>query len=78
MIAGIGQCIAAMVAAQMLNERAQNQIAVIYGAVTSGTVWRFLTLQENTVCIDSIEYYIDCVDSILGIFLLSTRVNYLD
>ena len=75
LIAGIGQCIAAMVAAQMFNERSQNQIAIIYGAVTSGTVWRFLTLQENTVCIDLIEYYIDRVDRILGILLLPAREN---
>lgn len=70
LIGGIGQCIAAMVAAQIFNERAENQVNLIYGAVTSGTVWRFLTLQENTVCIDSIEYYIDRVEKILGILML--------
>ena len=66
---GLGQCIAAMLAAQIFNEQAGNQIERIYGAVTSGTVWKFMTLQEKTVYIDSAEYYISQVDKILGILL---------
>ena len=68
-IAGLGQCAATMVAAQIFNQRAGNDIEVIYGAVTTGTNWKFLTLEQSTVCIDSIEYYIKEVDKILGIFL---------
>jgi hypothetical protein len=68
-IAGLGQCAATMLAVQIFNQRAGNEIPVIYGAVTSGTNWRFLTLEQNTVRIDSIEYYITEVDKILGILL---------
>ncbi len=68
-IAGLGQCAATMIAAQIFNQRAGNEIPVIYGAVTSGTAWKFLTLEQNTVCIDSIEYYVNSVDKILGIIL---------
>ncbi|MBD2773591.1 hypothetical protein [Iningainema tapete] len=68
-IAGLGQCTATMVAAQIFNQRAGNDIEVIYGAVTTGTAWRFLTLEQSTVCIDSIEYYIKEVGKILGILL---------
>jgi uncharacterized membrane protein (DUF485 family) len=68
-IVGLGQCIATMVAAQIFNQRAENDVEVIYGAVTTGTAWRFLTLEQSTVCIDSIEYYIKEVDKILGILL---------
>ncbi|MEC4813078.1 MAG: hypothetical protein SAK29_07365 [Scytonema sp. PMC 1069.18] len=68
-IAGLGQCTATMIAGQIFNQRAGNNIEVIYGVVTSGTAWRFLTLKQNTVCIDSIEYYIKEVDKILGILL---------
>lgn len=68
-IAGLGQCAATMVAAQIFNQRAGNDIEVIYGAVTTGTNWKFLILEQSTVCIDSIEYYIKEVDKILGIFL---------
>jgi hypothetical protein len=68
-IAGLGQCVATMIAAQIFNQRAGNDIEVIYGVVTSGTAWKFLSLQQNTVCIDPIEYHVNAVDKILGILL---------
>ncbi|MEQ8468144.1 hypothetical protein [Coleofasciculus sp. E1-EBD-02] len=66
---GFGQCIAEMVAAQIFNQSAGNKIDKIYGAVTTGTVWRFLVLEEHTVLIDRLEYYIKEVDKILAILL---------
>ncbi|NMF60384.1 hypothetical protein [Pseudanabaena yagii] len=66
---GVGQCVAAMVAAQIFNEQHHNEIPIIYGAVTSGTNWRFIKLEQNLVQIDVVEYYISEVDKILGIFL---------
>ncbi len=68
-IGGLGQCVAEMVAAQIFNQRKGIDIPVIYGVVTSGTTWRFLTLNETNVCIDLVEYYINQVDKILGIIL---------
>lgn len=65
--AGLGQCIAEMVAAQIFNERQENRIDIIYGAVTTGTLWKFLALEERKVCIDRDEYYIQPVGKILGI-----------
>lgn len=47
----VGQCIAAMLAAQLFNDNAGNEIKTIYGAVTSGTNWRFITLEEKAVFI---------------------------
>jgi uncharacterized membrane protein (DUF485 family) len=66
---GFGQCIAEMVAAQIFNQSAGNKIDKIYGAVTTGTAWRFLVLKERTVLIDQLEYYIKEVDKILAILL---------
>jgi hypothetical protein len=66
---GLGQCIASMFAAQVFNQNAGSDPEVIYGAVTSGTNWRFLTLQDQIVYIDSAEYFINQVDQILGILL---------
>ena len=63
----VGQCIAAMVAAQIFNEQHHNEIPIIYGVVTSGTNWRFIKLERNLVQIDAIEYYVSEVDKILGI-----------
>ncbi|MBE9126909.1 MULTISPECIES: hypothetical protein [unclassified Coleofasciculus] len=68
-IGGLGQCVAEMIAAQLFNQRQAVDIPVIYGAVTSGTNWRFLTLTGNKVCIDLVEYYINQFDKILGILL---------
>lgn len=68
-INGLGQCIAEMVAAQIFNQRQGVEISVIYGVVTTGTNWRFLTLNGNKVFIDKVEYYINQVDKILGIIL---------
>jgi hypothetical protein len=67
--AGIGQCIAEMVAAHKFNEVNHQPIKTIYGSVTSGTTWRFLQLTEQTVNIDLTEYPLPPVDLILGIFL---------
>jgi hypothetical protein len=66
---GLGQCIATMVAAQIFNQRAGNEVQMIYGAVTTGTNWKFLTLQGQAVFVDSIEYYVSQVDKILEILL---------
>jgi hypothetical protein len=66
---GLGQCIASMLAAQIFNQNTGSDIDVIYGAVTSGTNWRFLTLSDHSVYIDSNEYFINEVDKILGILL---------
>jgi len=68
-IGGLGQCVAAMVAAQLFNQSKSNEVERIYGSVTTGTNWKFLILEETTVYIDDIEYYIKEVDKILGILL---------
>ncbi len=70
-ISSLGQCIAEMIASQIFNQRQGIEIPVIYGIVTSGTAWRFLTLTETKVCIDKVEYYINQVDKILEIILNS-------
>jgi hypothetical protein len=69
---GLAQCIAAMLAAVIFNEREGNNIPVIHGVVTTGTNWRFLQLEQATVRIDQREYYIDNVNKLLGILLSIT------
>jgi hypothetical protein len=63
----LGQCIAQMVAAQLFNQRNGDAIASIYGAVTTGTDWKFLKLIDKTVWIDKRDYFINEVSQILGI-----------
>ena len=66
--AGLGQCIAQMVAAQIFNERA-GRTGVVYGCVTTGEDWQFLRLNGQTVLIDTTRRYINDVGSILAAFL---------
>lgn len=64
---GLGQCIATMVAAQLYNQREGNALTTVYGVVTTGSIWRFVTLHDSTVHIDRQEYYLREVGKILGI-----------
>jgi hypothetical protein len=68
---GLGQCVAEMLAARIFNEEEDNQISTIYGAVTSGTNWRFLQLEDDIVNIDLDEYYLSDIKKILGILTSS-------
>jgi hypothetical protein len=72
-VGGLGQCVAVMVAAQLFNQRAGNEIPFIYGAVTSGTNWRFLTLKATLVQIDLTEYFLSEIQLILGVLLRSLQ-----
>jgi hypothetical protein len=58
-----------MVAAKLFNERAGESPATIYGAVTTGSLWRFLKLEGGKVYVDRAEYHVDQVDKVLGILL---------
>ncbi len=68
--AGLGQCIAQMVAAQLFNERA-GQNAVVYGCVTTGEDWQFLRLEGQLVLIDTTRRYINDVAAVLAAVLAS-------
>ncbi|NET60580.1 MAG: hypothetical protein F6K47_31920 [Symploca sp. SIO2E6] len=64
---GLGQCIAEMLAAQIFNEREGNKIKTIYGTITTGSIWKFLKLEKQTIAIDVGEYFLNNVNKILGI-----------
>ncbi|MCV3216377.1 hypothetical protein OGM63_23170 [Plectonema radiosum NIES-515] len=64
---GLGQCIAEMIAAKLFNERKENKIEIIYGVVTTGSVWKFMRLIEQRIEVDLDEYFIQDIGKILGI-----------
>jgi hypothetical protein len=64
---GLGQCIAAMVAARMSNERSALPALAIHGAVSTGAAWQFLRLHGDVVEMDIPEYFIDDLPKIMGI-----------
>jgi hypothetical protein len=59
-----------MVAAQIFNQRNGEAIKSIYGAVTTGTDWKFLKLIDKTIWIDKRDYFINEVSHILGILTM--------
>ncbi|MGL4420945.1 MAG: hypothetical protein ACRCZF_09805 [Gemmataceae bacterium] len=72
LIDGLGQCTAAMVAAQRFNEQDNTPQEIIYGCVTSGAAWRFLSLQGTQLQLDEREYSLDRLPQILGILVAMT------
>lgn len=65
---GLGQCIAQMVGAQKFNQMEGNEIPIVYGCVTTGEDWQFLSLEGSLVTVDSRRYYINELERVLGIF----------
>jgi hypothetical protein len=70
---GTVQCVAEMVAAQRFNEDRGNAIASIFGAVTTGSNWKFLRLRGSLASIDRTEYHISQVERIVGILIAMLR-----
>jgi hypothetical protein len=66
---GLGQCVAEMVGARVFNERHGQEPTSIYGAVTTGSLWRFLKLDSPALLIDRTEYLLEPVGKILAILL---------
>lgn len=67
--AGLGQCVAQMVAVQLYNERAGKPMPAVYGCITTGEDWQFLRLEGTTLLLDKNRFYIDNVGGILAAFL---------
>jgi len=66
-VAGIPQALAEMQAARVFNQREGQPDTPVYGAVTTGTVWRFLKLDGATAYVDAVEYPIQQIRKIYGI-----------
>jgi hypothetical protein len=70
---GISQCLAELVAAQLFNRTRGNAIPCVYGAVTTGTNWRFMRLTESVVTVDTTEYYLKEIERVVGILVALAR-----
>ena len=73
--AGLGQCAAQMVAAQMFNEHAGRAGRVIHGCVTTGEDWQFLRLDGSELVIDPSRRYINQVGAVLAALLASVAIK---
>lgn len=71
--AGLGQCVAEMLAAQRFNARRGAALPHLYGVVTTGSAWKFLRLSGADVTVDEAEYYIGQPEMILGILIFMVQ-----
>jgi len=69
LLTGLGQCISSMVATQIVNDRDGLKDRIVYGAVTTGSAWKFLKISGTYLTIDRREYSITDVGLFLGILL---------
>ena len=61
------QCIAEMEAARIFNERHGNPVSPVYGVVTDGVLWQFVSMKDNIATIDSTLYPFEGGSMIVGI-----------
>jgi hypothetical protein len=64
---GIPQCIAQLVGTRMFNEREGLDMPVLYGCITTGTEWIFLKFENSLVTIDTQNYYLNDLPTLLGV-----------
>jgi hypothetical protein len=72
---GLGQCIAAMVAAREFNAKSSIPMDKTYGVVTTGGAWKFLRLTGSALELDRHEYFVAELGRIMGIFGSILRVQ---
>lgn len=72
-IAGIPQCLAELVAAQIFNAREGIVRETLYGVVTNGEVWKFMRLRGVDAVLDDGFYYLDNVEKIVGSVLFMLK-----
>ncbi len=66
-VGGVPQCLAEMVAAQRFNQAEGASGGPVYGAVTTGVLWRFLILDGLRACVDGVEYPIQTPRRVFGV-----------
>lgn len=67
--AGLGQCAAEMMAATRFNHAEGLPDNVVYGCVTTGELWQFLSLSAKIIHIDPHHLYIGNIDKVLGMLV---------
>ena len=65
---GIPQCAAQMLGARLYNADYGNNLAEIYGCVTTADDWIFLKLEGDTLFVDNQKYYLGKIEELLGVF----------
>ncbi len=64
----VPQCSAEMLAAQLLNQQKNILLKTLYGVITNGYEWLFLTLNHNIITININHYSIQQLPELLGVW----------
>ncbi|NEP40608.1 MAG: hypothetical protein F6K35_15770 [Okeania sp. SIO2H7] len=72
---GLGQCMAETIAARLFNIQQEKELEAIYGAVTTGNIWKFIKLEDQRIFIDLKDYFLPEIDKILGILAIPFQVK---
>lgn len=64
-----------MVAAQRFNQAREQTLTAVYGTVSSGTQWRFLKLEGQTVTIDLMDYSLPPIEPILSFLVWMVKAG---
>ncbi len=75
--AGMIQASAQVVGAKKFNEMENFPLETLYGASTTGDVWRFLKYENNEITFDKKRYYTDNLSKLLGIlqYIIESAAN---
>jgi hypothetical protein len=65
---GIPQCAAQLIGAKYFNEKRGVTLDKIYGCATTGVLWQFLCLENNTIYVDRKQYATSNLPELLGVF----------
>ncbi len=63
----VNQAAAQMIGIRLFNEKRNYEKIAIHGAVTDGTTWRFLKLDDNKFYVDTNKFTIDNLPILLGV-----------
>lgn len=66
--AGVPQCAAQLVGANLFNQALGHPVATLYGCVTTADQWLFMRLTDNRLTIDNRKYALSDIENLLGIF----------
>ncbi len=64
---GLGQCMAEMVAVREFNKQRGSELLQVYGVVTTGSLWKFMSLKNDVITVDPPEYPITDLGRVVGI-----------
>ena len=64
-----------MVGAKIFNEKKKISEPVMFGVVTTGTLWRFLRMEGTDVIMDATDFEFKEIDRILGVLTTMLRPN---